>query len=31
VAPHATIFKATLHIADMDRQHYEDHAITLAR
>ena len=31
MAPNATIFRATLHIADMDRQYYEDHAITLAR
>jgi uncharacterized protein YaeQ len=31
MAPNATIFKATLHIADMDRQYYEDHAVTLAR
>lgn len=31
MAPNATIFKATLHIADMDRHYYEDHAITLAR
>lgn len=29
--PNATIFKATLHIADMDRHYYEDHAVTLAR
>lgn len=27
----ATIFKATLQIADMDRQVYVDHAVTLAR
>lgn len=27
----ATIFKVTLHIADMDRQYYEDHSLTLAR
>lgn len=31
MAPNATIFKATLHIADMNRQYYEDHAVTLAR
>lgn len=31
MAPNATIFKATLHIADMDRHYYEDHSITLAR
>lgn len=27
----ATIFKATLHIADMDRHHYDTHQLTLAR
>ena len=27
----ATIFKVTLHIADMDRQYYADHSLTLAR
>ena len=27
----ATIFKATLQIADMDRNYYADHALTLAR
>jgi uncharacterized protein YaeQ len=27
----ATIFKAQLHIADMDRSYYHDHLITLAR
>lgn len=27
----ATIFKAELNIADMDRQYYADHALTLAR
>ena len=27
----ATIFKATLHIADMDRQYYSDHHLTVAR
>jgi uncharacterized protein YaeQ len=31
MASNATIFKATIHIADMDRQYYEDHALTLAR
>ncbi len=31
MASNATIFKATLHIADMDRHHYADHALTLAR
>ena len=31
MAPNATIFKATLHIADLDRHYYEDHSITLAR
>ncbi len=31
MAPNATIFKATLHIADMDRHYYEDHVVTLAR
>ena len=31
MASNATIFKATLHIADMDRHYYEDHAVTLAR
>jgi uncharacterized protein YaeQ len=31
MAPNATIFKAVLHIADMDRQYYEDHTLTLAR
>src|SRR6266542_2837271 len=31
MATNATIFKATLHIADMDRQYYEDHSLTLAR
>jgi uncharacterized protein YaeQ len=31
MAPNATIFKATLHIADLDRQYYADHSITLAR
>ena len=27
----ATIFKATLNIADMDRHHYADHLLTIAR
>ena len=27
----ATIFKAQLQVADMDRHHYADHAVTLAR
>ncbi|MBE0486516.1 YaeQ family protein [Marinobacter sp.] len=27
----ATIFKATLHIADMDRHYYADHHLTIAR
>mgnify|MGYP006275909255 CR=1 FL=1 len=27
----ATIFKVTLHIADMDRQYYADHSLTIAR
>src|SRR5690554_7226591 len=27
----ATIFKATLHIADMDRQYYSDHHLTVSR
>ncbi|HEV8077632.1 MAG TPA: YaeQ family protein, partial [Marinobacter sp.] len=27
----ATIFKATLNIADMDRHYYADHQLTLAR
>lgn len=31
MATGATIFKATLKIADMDRNHYADHALTLAR
>ena len=31
MASNATIFKATLQIADMDRQYYQDHALTLAR
>lgn len=31
MASNATIFKATLQIADMDRNYYADHALTLAR
>lgn len=31
MASNATIFKATLQIADVDRHHYQDHALTLAR
>ncbi|MBI3805361.1 MAG: YaeQ family protein [Nitrospirae bacterium] len=31
MASNATIFKATLQIADVDRHYYHDHAITLAR
>ena len=31
MAPNATIFKAVLHIADVDRNYYEDHTLTLAR
>ncbi|MDH4133687.1 MAG: YaeQ family protein [Gammaproteobacteria bacterium] len=31
MASNATIFKATLQIADMDRQYYADHALTVAR
>ncbi|MDZ4855761.1 MAG: YaeQ family protein [Nitrospirota bacterium] len=31
MASNATIFKATLQIADLDRRYYQDHAITLAR
>src|SRR5262245_36865574 len=27
----ATIFKAEIHVADMDRQYYGDHSLTLAR
>ena len=30
MASNATIFKATIQIADMDRQYYQDHALTLA-
>ena len=31
MASNATIYKATLQIADLDRQYFQDHAITLAR
>ena len=31
MASNATIFKAALHIADVDRQYYQDHALTIAR
>ncbi|MBI3608289.1 MAG: YaeQ family protein [Nitrospirae bacterium] len=31
MALNATICKATLHIADMDRHYYQDHALTIAR
>ncbi len=31
MAPNATIFKAVLHIADVDRPYYEDHMVTLAQ
>lgn len=31
MASNATIYKALLQIADMDRRHFQDHAITLAR
>lgn len=31
MASNATIFKAALQIADMDRHYYRDHALTLAR
>src|SRR5437660_268976 len=27
----STVFKVALNIADMNRQHYQDHALTLAR
>ena len=30
MASNATIFKATIRIADMDRQYYEEQALTLA-
>lgn len=31
MASNATIYKAVLQIADMDRQYYQDHTLTLAR
>jgi len=31
MAPNATIFKALLHIADVERHYYEDHTVTLAQ
>ena len=31
MAPNATIFKALLHIADVDRHYYEDHTVNLAQ
>jgi len=31
MALNATIFKAALQIADMDRNYYQDHALTIAR
>jgi len=31
MATNATIYKATLQIADMDRRYFQDHALTLAR
>lgn len=31
MASNATIYKAVLQIADMDRQYFQDHALTLAR
>ena len=31
MAPNATICKAILHIADVDRHYYQDHTVTLAR
>ena len=31
MASNATIFKAAIQIADIDRQYYQDHALTLAR
>ena len=27
----STVYKADLHIADMDRQYYQQHSLTLAR
>jgi uncharacterized protein YaeQ len=31
MASNATIFKATIHIADIDRRYYQDHVLILAR
>jgi len=31
MASNAIIYKAALQIADMDRQYFQDHALTLAR
>jgi len=31
MATKATVFKATLQIADMDRHYYQDHSVTMAR
>jgi uncharacterized protein YaeQ len=31
MASNATIFKAVIHVADVDRQYYQEHALTLAR
>jgi uncharacterized protein YaeQ len=31
MASNATIYKAVLHISDMDRQYFQDHTLTLAR
>src|SRR5512147_2830342 len=31
MASNSTIYKAALQIADMDRQYYQDHALTVAR
>jgi uncharacterized protein YaeQ len=31
MATRATIFKADLKIADMDRHYYQDHSLTIAR
>jgi len=31
MASNATIYKTTIQIADMDRQYYQDHVLTLAR
>ena len=30
MAPRATVYKAQLQIADMDRHYYADHALTIA-